>query len=229
MNSGSCSSKEWSSLDELWSSLNKKTTYVVLRNFETLKDEVLSSEHPDIDFLCRDRNEFLAVAHSVSRSMNNDDPAHRTIMVCKKIVNIDIRCVGDGYLDTQWEEDILRTRELSEDGFYIPSQRNHFYSLLYHVLIQKKTVADEYRLRLTKMGQSVNILADDIVKIDTLQNFMRDKGYYFTYPENPNTIANFKNVDKSLIKSDIAKYIKRSYVSFHNGIVKLLKQYGRKN
>ena len=222
-------SKEWQSFDELWASLNKRMPYVVLRNFENLRNEIILSEHPDIDFLCRDRNEFLEVIHSVSRGKNINDPTHQSITICGKKVDIDIRCVGDGYLDTRWEEDILKTRELSEGGFYVPSPSHYYYSLLYHVLIQKKTIAYDYRVKLKKLGRSVHVLADDVMSIDILQNFMRDNGYLYTYPENSNTIANFNNVDKSLIKRDLVKYIKRKYVSFRKKIIKMIKQNGRKD
>lgn len=229
MNSENVLTKDWSSFDELWDVLNNGIIYVVLRNFEELKEEIIIADHPDIDFLCRDRNDFLAVLHSVSRNANRDDPVHRAITIRGKKVDIDIRCVGDGYLDTRWEEDILKTRELSEDGFYIPSRRNYFYSLLYHVLIQKWAVADDYRKRLISLGKSVHVIADEIVSIKTLQDFMRDKGYCYVYPENTRTIANFTNVDKSLIKRDFIKYIKRNYMTFRSIALKLIKQYGRKN
>lgn len=199
----------WDSLDEYFSCLNEKTCYVILRNFESLDRDVLLLEHPDIDILCSDRDVMLSVSRSFPRGQK-DDKVHRYIVVNKKRIDVDLRCVGDGYYDEKWEKDILNERILYNNRFYILSNDNYFYSLLYHVLIQKMKVSDDYLEKLERLSQAIHVKGDPIISISTLQSFMREKHYFFTYPESPYTIANFKHVDKTMVKNDIVrKYIRK--------------------
>ena len=50
------------------------------------------------------------------------------------------------------------------------------------------------------MAKQLNLDVETAVGIDTLQAYMKEKGYFFTYPENLNTRTNFSDVDKALIK-----------------------------
>lgn len=219
---------KWNSLAELWALLNDKTEYVILRNFENLNEEISLSIHPDIDFLCSNRNVFLSIIKSEPRNGNLKDYVHRVINVGGKNVDIDIRCVGDGYYDEMWEKEILKTRILSEEGFYIPSNEHYFYSLLYHVLIQKKTISKDYEDKLLNLAKDVDNETDDfIISVKVLQKYMKTKGFYFTYPENSRTIANFGIVDKSMIKNDLYKKIIRAMYNIRKNIKRQI--YGRKN
>lgn len=214
----------WTSLEDFFNYINKNTNYVILRNFEELSHDFLSLEHPDIDFLCSDRTLFLLAARSVSRTRNINDQVHRYIVVNNKRVDIDVRCVGDGYYDSIWEKDILNTRELFLNMFYVPNKFNYFYSLLYHTIIQKDIVSDDYAIRLNIMAKEVGIKDGITVNIGLLQSFMRQKGYMFTYPENPRTKAHFDNVDRRLIKTNYKRQIQRwtlPYKNIFNHILKL--------
>lgn len=219
---------EWVSLEEFFKHLNGSTYYVILRNFEELTDEFLSTEHPDIDFLCSDRKLFLTETRSVSRTKNINDQVHRYIIINNKRVDIDVRCIGDGYYDSNWEKDILNTRTLFQNKFYVPEKGNYFYSLLYHVLIQKDNVSDDYAKRLITMAKELGIEDVSIVSIKLLQSYMRRKGYMFTYPENPKTKAYFNSVDKRLIKINYRRLFQRRFLYCKNLIKNILKLWVKK-
>lgn len=221
-------SKEWASLEEFFKHINGNTNYVILRNFEELTRDFLSAEHPDIDFLCSDRKLFLSVTQSVSRTKNISDQIHRYIVVNKKKVDIDVRCVGDGYYDSAWEKNILETRNLYQNRFYVPNTQNYFYSLLYHALIQKDQVSEDYAKRLNIMAEELGIIDDNIVNIELLQSYMRQKGYKFTFPESPRTKAHFDVVDRRLIQVDFMRLIQRRSLSFKNMIKKVLRLWEKK-
>lgn len=213
---------KWNSLDEFFTCLNEKACYVILRNFENLDSDVLLLKHPDIDILCSDRAFLLSISRSFPRG-NNNDYIHRFIFVKNKKIDVDIRCIGDGYYDTYWEKNILLDRVFYNGKFYIPSKQNYFYSLLYHVLIQKNEISNDYVQKLGELARDLNILNNTFLNIPTLQSFMREKKYKFTYPESPYTIANFKNVDKSLIKKEFRKIFERKFVNIRSLITKKIK------
>lgn len=213
----------WNSLSAFFETLNANANYVILRNYETIDVDYLSAEHPDIDILCDCRKEFLELTKSVSRTDNVNDMIHRAFWVNDKRIDLDVRCVGDGYYDTVWEREILRSRELYKDFFYIPSPENYYYSLLYHVLFQKRKISPDYKSRLTKQAISLSISYNNALSIDTLQHYMRNKKYQFVYPENPGTIANFRIVDKEMIKIDPIRAMQRFFFSIKHFLKKLFK------
>lgn len=190
----------WNSLSDLFECLNSKANYVILRNFESIEEDCISLEHPDIDILCDDRKSLIELSRSVSRTKNRRDKIHREIWVNGKGIDVDIRCVGDGYFDSVWEREILCTRQFYRSCYYVPNRENYYYSLLYHVLIQKRQISKDYSERLAAMAKQLNLDVETAVGIDTLQAYMKEKGYFFTYPENLNTRTNFSDVDKALIK-----------------------------
>ena len=217
-NAGNNEADGWNSLDDFFSCLNGNVSYVVLRNFETLDHDVVSINHPDIDFLCLEREKFLSVSRSFPRGRPNDS-VHRFVFISKKKINVDVRCVGDGYYDSNWAKDILKNRILYNDRFFVPSNIDYFYSLLYHVLIQKKIVSEDYIKRLGGMAQAINIPSSSVINLSTLQAYMHKNHYYFTYPESPYTIANFENVDKELIKRDTWRVFKRNIIALRINII----------
>lgn len=197
----------WKSLQVFFSALNNNVEYLVLRNYEDFIQGELNSEHPDIDILCKESKELIHYSKSESRTDSKNDLIHQRVMISNKLVSLDVRHVGDGYYDEQWELDMLKKRCLANNLCYVLDDENYYYSLLYHTLIQKMRVSSDYEQRLTKMGREFSI--DNPVSLDVLQSFMRKNKYHFTYPENPVGIANFSKVDKTMIDVNIMKIVKR--------------------
>ena len=144
--------KEWGSFKEFFDVLNKECKYLVLRNYRDITDEgKAGGEHEDIDFLCDDAARFIAVCGCEPRK-SAKDRIHQKILVGGKVIPVDIRYVGDGYYDPAWEADMLKRRRLYDERMYIMDETDEYYSLVYHAVIQKNTVSEDYAARLAKMA-----------------------------------------------------------------------------
>lgn len=212
----------WDSLYSFFASLNEKVEYLVLRSYDEFIDGKFNTDHPDIDILCRDSKGFICIAKSVSRTKRKNDLIHQQVMVDGNLISLDVRHVGDGYYDKNWEDNMLRQRRLMNSFCYVMDEENYFYSLLYHVLIQKRKVSADYQKRLDEMANNLSARGVVLsVSLDTLQTFMRNKGYYFTYPEYAGGVANFSKVDKDLISIDIIIIFKRYIYSINRKLLNL--------
>ena len=174
----------WTSVDELFNSLNEQRVgYIILRNFEEIENGLLfSSTHPDIDFLVSNRKKFSNIIGAEPRFIK-DDGIHYKLSISNTEVIIDVRSVGDGYYDPRWEKSMLRNRVLHDGGYYIPSKKDYYYSLVYHAILQKKGLSCEYLNRLTQMAGILGIKANsERDHLNILESFMKDNGYFYTYP-----------------------------------------------
>lgn len=70
-------------------------------------------------------------------------------------LQIDIRWLGDNYMDSKWESDMLRDRILYKDHFWIPSPEHTFFGLLYHALVQKPKIEDDYVSKLVDKANQI--------------------------------------------------------------------------
>jgi hypothetical protein len=218
--------KHWDSLQSFFSYLNEKEEYLVLRNYEELLDRGLPDIHSDIDVLCEDADSFIDSARAVPRTKNKKDRVHQKVLIGDKYVSLDVRYVGDGYYDKNWEAEMLNRRGLTDDFCYTMDKENYFYSLMYHAIIQKHSISDEYKARLKRMSMDMGVSADtesDYLAI--LQEYMRRKKYFFTYPNYPGGIANFSKVDRTLIQVDIKRILKRKIYRLKQTIKSLIRQW----
>jgi hypothetical protein len=198
----------WESLEAFFSQLNSNVKYAVLRNYEDLSLEITSSLHPDIDLLCEDAKKLIEAARSERRGKKSRHLAHQKIMIRNKVIALDVRSTGDGYYDARWEKAMLDTRVL-KDGMYVLEDTEYFYSLLYHVLIQKEKISDEYYNRLMKMAEDCDISVDKESLLSCLEAYMRENGYHYTYPASCATRFFVDKVDGSLIEKNPYKCLKR--------------------
>ena len=199
--------KDWKSFRELFEKLNIECRYLVLRNYRDIKDGVKEEgPHSDIDFLCDNRDFFINICGSEPRKSVRDK-IHHKIAVGGTVIPVDIRYVGDGYYDKVWETDMLDKRILFEDRMYIPDPVNEKYSLIYHVLIQKKNVSPDYAVILEKM--SGRNAFDEKSELEDLILFMRRQGYRFPFPVYPGGIFNRKKCPGDMISYDPIRMIRR--------------------
>ena len=212
--------KNWKSLNEFFEALNNSTDYLVLRNFEEFTEGKIVSDHPDIDVLCSNRDEFLEIVSSESRSIK-EDKIHRRVIIEGKRVDLDVRHVGDGYYDTQWEQNMLSTKFLYNNFCYVMNTENYYYSLLYHALIQKYQISSDYKERLEKMAHGLDI--EDATSLSTLESFMAKQGYRYTYPVFPGGIANFRRVNKNMIEPNLTRRFNRLVYSIKKHIIRFIK------
>lgn len=189
--------KEWKDIWEVLKALNESCNYIILRNFEELeKGNMLMDEHDDIDFLCDDQQFMRELLGAVYRPITGNYD-HFFICVGGRQVKIGIRYVGDLYYDTKWEQKMLEHRVWNQAGFYVMDEENYFYSLLYHALVQKKKLSEEYARRLKTMGSELKMLMEseeDFIRC--LENYMLEKEYKVCYPVDTTIPFQTKNIQR---------------------------------
>lgn len=177
---------QWESLKQFFDFLNRTIDYVVLRNFEELPHKFKTGFDGDIDILAEDKNEIELLTNAKKISSENSGRRFRIIVNNEK-VHLDLRYVGDGYLNNKWEKEILKHRKINNEIF-VPDEKNFFYALLYHYLINKKSISEEQREKLLKNAENVNIK----IKFDKdfnkesvrhiLENFLKNEGFSYCRP-----------------------------------------------
>jgi hypothetical protein len=197
----------WNSLNEFFQTINTATKYLIIRNYEEYVNDKILPAHKDIDILCNDPKLFRFVSKAIPRQ-SKDDGIHYYIMVSNRKIELDIRWIGDGYYDSKWEQVMLNNRVSFSDMFYVMDRGNYYWSLLYHALIHKKDISNDYLERLSTMAIELNIRSEN------LDNYMRSHGYKYTYPTYYNGVVNFNNIDKSLIDRNLIR--KYKYYSFRS-------------
>ncbi len=181
--------------------------YLVLRNYENFhKPEIFINGHGDVDMLCDDSQAIVSLIDAISKRPDEyplrGDGIHYYIIVGENEVSLDLRQIGDGYYCDKWEKDMLENRVM-HDGFYVMDNENYFYSLIYHAILQKKFLSDDYINRLTCMANQINVVIDHYNEkgfINALEKYMRQHNYVFTYSYDYVVPNRFNLVDKSLIK-----------------------------
>ena len=188
--------KGWGSLEDLFYALNATVDYMVLRNFEGFPETLFAAEHPDIDFLTAQQQEFVYVANASKHHLYPRRVMHK-LQIGERTIPCDIRYRGDNYYDSAWQSELLSRRQLHADGFYVPSDEDYFYSLLYHGLIHKRLFADDYINRLLELSQAIGLadicqdtLRDRDRALGLLQRYLSDKAYEFTVPDDYSVVAN---------------------------------------
>jgi hypothetical protein len=206
----------WTSLSELFETLGAASVYLVLRNFERLPEELPDPEHPDVDFLVKDRRDFAFVANA--RKVHRE-PARAMfeVMVGGRAVRCDLRSVGDGYYDERWQAGMLR-RRVQQRGLFVPAPEDHFGSLLYHALVHKPAFAEDARGALAGVAAagacsvSAADLADRTQAMAWLCAFLSRKRYDFTMPDDHSVGFHLEGVPR--VRSNVRGNLERHARSF---------------
>lgn len=168
----------WSDIHQLFYVLNSSIDYVVLRNFESLPDTYPLAYQEDIDLLVDNYKEACWI-------MNAKPVCKEPYRILNEVtidgqeVRFDIRYVGDDYYHKQWEENILKNRVFDSGGFYKPNDEDYFYTLLYHAIVHKPEMRDDYNERLTKMSAELGING---IEKSLLDEYMNTMGYNYSKP-----------------------------------------------
>ncbi len=175
----------WNDLSELLYVLNSTTNYVILRNFEQFPEQFNSKKHRDLDILTDD---LFQIPYMLDQrnSLENEIQENSSLKIGNEKILFDIKYVGDRYYDEKWSRDILNRRILSPKGFYIPCAKDHFYSLLYHMIIHKSKLSEDYIDRLIILADTLqlNIQKDvfsNFSKLkEILDNYLKEMEYNYT-------------------------------------------------
>ena len=189
--------------------------YAVLRNYDNLlEDEIYMEGHGDIDIMCKNSRElasFLgAVDHPGHVKNGIGNGTHYLIYIDNVEVSLDLRHVGDGYYCEKWEREMLERRIL-HNGFYVLSEEDHFYTLIYHSIFQKNSFSKDYQTRLKEMGENLGkkILNNSIpFYVSILEKYMELNNYYYEYPRDKHVPLKRQHIqNKSLFVIDYSRYI----------------------
>lgn len=148
--------KGWKSLQHLFTIMNESVPYVVMRNYASLLDEKTSDAHDDIDLLVSNRDLFVAVTGAVKTS-SKPDRAKYLLLVGEQVHIFDLREVGDGYYDPALASDMIERRQVIAGYLCVPSQEDLFYTLLYHALIHKTSIAPDYATFFAKNASGMGL------------------------------------------------------------------------
>lgn len=206
--------------------------YAVLRNYDRmLEDEIYMDGHGDIDLICEEgfgtAEVLKAYPHPGHIKNRAADGVHYYIFVNDNYVSLDLRSVGDNYYSENWQKDML-DRRIMKDGFYVLSDQDYFYSLIYHAIFQKEKLTEEYRNRLSKMAESLVIKTNESTERDfigLLEEFMRKNNYHYLYPKD--FLVPFREkmiIDKSLLKLNRKDCCKRKRFELKIGAIAFLVQ-----
>jgi hypothetical protein len=169
-----------------------------LRNFDALPDKYYAKDHGDIDLLVSsyDDARFITNSTPVFKSKYR---VYNNIVIGGEKVLFDFRNFDDNYYDTKWEQDILARRALTPKGFYVPAPEDHFYSLLYHAIIQKPAIGKDYIERLVTMAPKIGVKltqryfeSDEAITL--LSKFLLKNSYHFTQPNDKSVFFHTDNI-----------------------------------
>ncbi|MBR3152593.1 MAG: hypothetical protein IKF52_03195 [Clostridia bacterium] len=180
---------------EMFYVLNNCVNYAIIRNYESLPDEIYINDHNDIDIIC-DNLEDTAYILNGEKVFPEEYRVHYKVKVENKYVFFDIRYVGDNYYYYKIEKNILKDRVYNEKGFYTISECDYFYTLAYHAIIQKYEFANDYKNRLIKMNPTNQKLSDDEKFIKLLNNWLIQNGYAIIKPNDLSVVFNMNMVNR---------------------------------
>lgn len=179
---------------EMFYVLNNCIDYAILRNYETLPEEIYTNEHNDIDLIC-DSYENAAYILNAEKVFPEGYRIHYKVKVEDKIAFFDLRYIGDNYYYYNLEKNLLKNRIYNNKGFYTVSEEEYFYTLLYHAILHKPTFSEDYKNKLTKMKTNLDF-KDDEKSIQILNNWLVQKGYSITIPIDKSVLFNIENAKK---------------------------------
>lgn len=176
---------------EMFYVLNNCIDYAVLRNYETLPDEIYTNEHNDIDIIC-DSYENASYILNAEKVFPEEYRIHYKVKVENKIAFFDLRYIGDNYYYYKLEQDLINNRIYNDKGFYTVSNEEYFYTLLYHAILHKPIFSEDYKNRLSNMKSNIDF-NDKKKAIQVLNNWLIQKGYSITIPIDKSVLFNKDN------------------------------------
>lgn len=210
--------KNWESIDAVFEAMESCGPYIVLRNFEELSDSnYYMSGHADIDCLCTDAKAVRKTLQA-KRNKLGSGQNHGFVSINGQLVKFGFFSLGDKYYATKWEQKMLDTRIKNPLGFYTMNSENYFYSLIYHALLQKPKLSDEYLNRLISMGKEFGLKLNNEDDLRScLYSYLNDNKYLVEYPQEPNVAVNYAKVPKEML----GKYEGWRFRRFTHKLVKI--------
>lgn len=203
-----------------------KLKYVILRNFEDL-EKVTKSEHPDVDLLVSNKEKFVRLTGLKSTNSKNYRTQYYLFIGDKKIF-FDIRTIGDDYYDYKWAQNILNTR-IQQGDIFIPNPENHFYTLLYHAVIHKRFISEDYYRQLDSLYNGLEIrefkyLFQESNHDEILQKFLIHNNYEITAPKDLSVYFNMNYPGLNKIHLTTSRKFKILYLNIRSNAAKFYRK-----
>lgn len=179
--------REWESLADLFDVLNKSVNYVVLRNFDCLPAHHDNAIHGDIDLLVEDFERARARL-GAKKVFADAWRVHVEVRVAGEPIRFDLRYLGDDYFDQEWQRQVLDRKIVDQRGFYRPDPVNHFYTLIHHIVVNKRFIAPDYVTSLIDIGMKFGFnnsseqWQDRAYLMQVLARYMKNNGFRFRPP-----------------------------------------------
>eukprot|EP01138_Halocafeteria_seosinensis_P005364 gb/GECG01005483.1/.p1 GENE.gb/GECG01005483.1/~~gb/GECG01005483.1/.p1 ORF type:complete len:421 (+),score=32.53 gb/GECG01005483.1/:1-1263(+) len=186
----------YNNMKEVFAALNSYPglKWLILRNHENMPRNPFVNNHKDVDLLVNDPM-LLTLALTNTSLLSKSSIIRRgpaLVAVGNQSVLIEGRSPGDNYYDTAWAHHMLNNRVRTEHDFYIPNCEDEIYSLLYHILVQKFVIVNDYYPRLRKKIEKCNQLFGKSALskvsfnsrselVELLENYMIFRGYKLVY------------------------------------------------
>jgi len=183
---------------------NKKLIYVILRK--------RNSENEDIDILVNNYFIFKRISDSHSYKKknlklisNSGDPVEDNgikvsnyIRIKDKIIKLDVRFIGDGYFDSNWQKKILEYKKIKLN-YYTPNNENFIFSLIYHIVYHKGYIDKKYIKILSKKLKLKSLTLMKLKKI--VDDYLSSNKYKIPRPLDL-TIPITYQLDNSALKNE---------------------------
>lgn len=140
--------------------------------------------HEDLDILCEDTASFVQSSKLICKMIPEDD-IHFATFIAEKMIPVDLRHLGDHYYDCSWEKDILERRRMADNGnWYVMSEEDYYYTLVYHAILQKSKVNPQYIDELNVMAEKLGVCSGDKeIHLKNLDHYMNRRGYRYVQPD----------------------------------------------
>lgn len=180
-------SKNWLSIRQLFESLKPDVSWIVLRNAEFLPDEFWDNDK-DIDILCSDRELLVSKIGALRR---DGSEASYHVNINGRMLELDIREVGDDYYCSKWSARMLSDKRYINDLVPITGKDDYLYSLLYHAVVHKINIKEKYKEEFKAEFGSVT---DRQLKC-LLTDYMKKQKYNVMLPKDETCWYNYNYVN----------------------------------
>jgi len=180
-------------LKEMFDKLNESNEkYVVLRNWANLPEKADLGPHGDLDLLVADKNAVVALLKG-KPTTETPNRVQFKVDIGDSFQMVDVRFLGDDYYPSNWQLQILCDRIKHPSGFFISKPMDYFWSLLYHAVIHKPQIAEDYQNKLRGMAYAMYPWLVDYLRFDRsdlLIQLIIGQGYNVIKPQDPTVFFN---------------------------------------
>ena len=173
----------WRSIDELLEAIDVTMEYVVLDGLDGTTTSPDGSE--TLALLAEDRWWAASIANARSLDRWRESGCH-AVRIAGRTVPLELREIGDGYFDAEWQRAVLRNRVRHPSGPFVPASIDQLYLALYRGLVHHAELPVGLAESLVERARHASLPAADfsnpVAAKAVLDNFLATRGYRYVYP-----------------------------------------------